>query len=392
MRLIPVLATATVLLFVVACGPADTSLDFGSVVTAPGEPLVIGVSVARTGDTTGDAGRIERGVRLSVEEQGAIKGHLLVVDVRADGCTAEQSVAVAETFVAMGDVLGVVVPMCSPGCVSASLVYDDAHTLMVTPSCTASVLTNQGLETVFRIAWNDELGAIGGARFAARELKAKRVYAVNDGTFYGKTQRDAFKVTLKERGGRLIADETINAAEWDFTALVADIRAAEPDMVFFGGFLPAARFLVQQLRYAGVTAPFMGGDALWDAEGFVATANGAAEGAYVTDAGPLRDTPSDDFSRRYRERWGEDPGPFSALGYDAAHLILRAAEKTARTRDGGVLIDRRSLRDKVLQSDYTAATGRLRFFPSGERRGSASAVVRRVENGAFVVVTEFEAK
>jgi branched-chain amino acid transport system substrate-binding protein len=171
------------LLSTAACGPTDHSVDFGSLMLAPGEPLLLGVSVAHTGDTTGDAVRIERGVRLAVEQVGALVGHPLSVEVRDDGCSAEGSVAVARAFTAAPQVVGVVGPMCSRGCVPASLVYDDAKMVMITPTCTASVLTRQGLETIARVIWNDEFAAVGGARFAAGELKVKRVYAVNDGTF-----------------------------------------------------------------------------------------------------------------------------------------------------------------------------------------------------------------
>src|SRR5262245_21748596 len=203
----------TLAALVAACGQSDHSQEFGKASAQPGRPLVVGVSVARTGDDSGDAQRIERGVRLAVEEGGTVP---VEVQVRDDGCSAEGSVAVAKAFAAMPELLGVVGPMCSRGCIPASLVYDEAKLVMVTPSCTATVLTEQRLETVFRVAWNGELPATAGGKYAARELKARRVYAVNDGTFYGKTQRDAFKVALEDRGGELIADDTISADEWDF--------------------------------------------------------------------------------------------------------------------------------------------------------------------------------
>jgi len=173
-RLVSILSVVLVALLA-ACGEPDRSEDYGTIVIPDGAALVIGVSVALTGDGSGDAQRIERGVRLAVEEAGALKGHPLAVLVRDDGCSAEGSIAAAQAFTAAGDVTGVIGPMCSRGCIPASLVYDDAKMLMLTPSCTASVLTGQTLETVFRVAWNGEAAAIGGAKFASRDLKAKRV-------------------------------------------------------------------------------------------------------------------------------------------------------------------------------------------------------------------------
>ena len=390
-RLAAILALA-VMVLLTACGEPDRSEDYGTIVVPDGKPLVLGVSVALTGDSSGDAQRIERGVRLAVEEVETLKGHPLAVLVRDDGCSAEGSVAAAEAFTAADDIAGVIGPMCSRGCIPASLVYDDAKMLMLTPSCTASVLTGQALETVFRIAWNGEAAAIGGAKFASKDLKAKRVYAVNDSTFYGKQQRDAFKETLKHHDGRLIADEYISADEWDFTTLVTDIKAAQPDAIYFAGFLPAGRFLIQQLRYHGVKAPFIGSDVLLDVDAFIAESNTAAQGAYVTDTRPVEGKKYADFARRYRERWGEDPGRFSAHGYDAAHVLIAAIERVADSDDGVLVIDKWDLRMAMFRTDRQGASGKIQFFPNGERvlKHAAVAVIKRVDGSRFETIKEIK--
>ena len=389
-RALCALSIVSALVLLAAYGEPDRSEEYGTIVLAPGQPLTIGVSVALTGDGSGDAQRIERGVRLAVEEAGAIKGQPLTVTVRDDGCSAEGSLAAAEAFIADPSVAGVIGPMCSRGCVPASIVYDDAKMVMLTPSCTASVLTGQVLDTTFRLAWNGEIAAKGGAKFVANELKAKRVYAINDSTFYGKQQRDAFKFALKQRGGRLIADEYISAEEWDFTALVADVKAAKPDLIYFAGFLPAGRFLIQQLRYHGVTAPFMAADALSDTEAFIRESTTAAEGAYLTDARPLQGKAYPQFARAYRERWGGDPGAFSAQGYDAAAVLIATLKKVAKQRDGGLVIDKRDLRYAIFDTDRNGASGEVKFWGNGERKKAATPVILRVQGDRFVTVKEYK--
>jgi branched-chain amino acid transport system substrate-binding protein len=383
------LALTAALLCTAACSKRDVINEYGTIEIAPGRPIIIGVSVALTGDDSGDGRAIEQGVRLAVDEVNRTTGRPIEVMVLDDGCSAEGSIAAARRFTAAAGVVGVIGPMCSRGCVPASLVYDEAKMVMITPACTASVLTGQGFETVFRVAWSDELAAAAGARFAAEALKAKRVYAVNDQTFYGKTQRDAFKVSLEERGGRLVADEKIDAGEWDFTGLVADIKAARPDLIYFGGFLPAGRFLIQQLRYAGVSAPFMAGDALADTRRFIAESNTAADGAYITDVRPAQGPSYAGFARRYRERWGDTPGGLSAYGYDAAQTLLRAVEKAAADKGGTLHIDQEKLRDAVADTDFNGASGRVQFLHTGERRVAGVAVILRARGEGFEVVKEY---
>jgi len=390
MTLRPALVLGLFSLLLAACAAPDRSREYGTISARPGEPLLIGVSVALTGDSSGDAQAIERGVRLAVEQAPPLKGHTLDVRVLDDGCSAERSIAAAQAFAAMPDLIGVIGPMCSRGCLPASLVFDEAKLLMVTPTCTAASLTGQGLPTIFRVVWNGELPMIGGAKFAAGQLKAKRIFAITDGTFYGKTQRDRFKVILEDRGGDLIADEQVRADEWDFTTLVQQVQAAQPDLVFFGGFLPAATFLIQQLRYNGVRAPFLGGDALLDEERFIAAANSAAEGAYLTDARPHEGKRYPDFARRYHARWSSEPAAAAAYAYDAARALLEAAAEVAESRQATVSIDKRALRNEIFRTDFQGATGRLRFFRNGDRVAGAIAVIKQVRNGRFEVVKEYE--
>jgi len=391
-RSVVVVLLPLLLWLAVACGEPDTSLEFGEVEVAAGEPIVIGLSVALTGDTSGDAQNIERGVRLAFEQAEAVKGHPLALEIADDGCSAEGSIAVARAFAPRADVAGVIGPMCSRGCVPASLVYDEAKLLMLTPSCTGSALTGQVLDTIMRVAWNGEAAAIGGARFVAGQLKAKRVYAVNDSTVYGKQQRDAFKETLKLRGGRLIADEYVQSEDWDFTHIVADVKEKQPDAVYYAGFLPAGRFLIQQLRYHGVSAPFIGSDALLDEEAFIRESNTAAQGAYLTDARSVDGKKYETFARAYQERWGADPGPWSAQAYDAAVVLIEAIKKTAELRDETLIIDRRELRDAAFRTDRHGASGKIGFWPNGERRyhDAVVAVIKRVDGNQFDEVREYE--
>lgn len=378
-------------LLLAACGETTTE-PFGTLSVPAGEPLVIGLSLDQHGARAGDARTIERAVRLAVEQFEQDRALPLRIEIRDDGCDPRRAYAVAEEFATVPGIAGVIGPMCSGACVEAARAYDEAKLLMLTPSCTGHTVVNQGLETVYRVAWSGDLGPVYGARYAAGELKARRVYAVNDYTFYGKTQRDAFKTQLEDRGGDLIADEILDGAEWDFTSLVADIKAARPDLIFYGGYLPAGRFLIQQLRYAGVTAPVMVGDALRDAAGFIGTADGAAEGVYVLDAEPLHGKNWDAFARAYRERWDEEPGAFGGQGYDAARVLLRALEKTVQRDGRGYRVDREKLRDKVGRTDMQGATGRVRFFPNGERVAGGVPVVLQVENGVFVEVKRYKAE
>jgi branched-chain amino acid transport system substrate-binding protein len=170
--------------------------------------------------------------------------------------------------------------------------------------------------------------------------------------------------------------------------MVRSIAAARPDLVFYAGFLPAGARLLQQLRAAGLSAPFMAGDAL-RSDAFVQQAGAAAEGAYLCDARPLEGDGYAEFARRYRERWGDDPGPFSAQAFDAMTALLRALDRTAERHGDALLLDRRDLLDTLMDTDFkSGASGRIRFYPNGDRQKVAHLVVFQVRERRFEQVYE----
>ena len=56
-------------------------------------------------------------------------------------------------------------------------------------------------------------------------------------------------------GGEIVAAETINPDDKDFSAVISKVKAAKPDAVFYGGEYPQAGPLSQQAKAAGLDVP-----------------------------------------------------------------------------------------------------------------------------------------
>jgi branched-chain amino acid transport system substrate-binding protein len=373
---------------VLACGGGEKEGDWGKITIESGQPLKIGISTSLSGGTANLGRQIEKGARLAAEEKAQVKGHRIEVEAQDDGCGNQGSVSVANKFTSDAQVVGVVGPMCSSGCVPASAIYQDKKLVMLTPSCTGAAVVQQGHEVVFRIAWNDNIQGAGQAQFAKDDLKVKRVFAVNDQSIYAKGLKDAFKKNFEGGDRKIVGDEAITVGDKDFSALISKIKAANPDMVYFAGFVPEGTLLIQQLRQAGVNVPFMGADGIKDVDTFIKAAGTAAEGAYVTDGNPIKGKNYDDFARKYKDKWGEEVGVFSPQAYDAVQILLRALDKVAKESGGKLEIDRRALRDELAKTDYEGVSGRIQFEKNGDRKVAAGTLITQVKGGKFETVKE----
>ena len=58
----------------------------------------------------------------------------------------------------------------------------------------------------------------------------------------------------------MVAAETINPDDTDFSAVISKVKSASPEVVYYGGEYPQAGPLSQQAKSAGLTVPLMGGD------------------------------------------------------------------------------------------------------------------------------------
>ncbi|HEY3238376.1 MAG TPA: ABC transporter substrate-binding protein, partial [Acidimicrobiia bacterium] len=114
-------------------------------------------------------------------------------------------------------------------------------------------------------------------------------------------------------------------------------KAANVDMIFYGGYYNEAGRLKKQLTDAGVKAKFISGDGSLD-PGFVVSSGAAGgEGALLTCPCRLAtpDLPGKGgaFATKYKEVISKDPGTYSSEGYDAINILIAGIEAGNDSRD-----------------------------------------------------------
>ncbi|WP_152918174.1 branched-chain amino acid ABC transporter substrate-binding protein, partial [Ardenticatena maritima] len=157
------------------------------------EPVKIGFAAGLSGDVANLGIDMQNAAELAVEDKPEIKGHPVELVVEDSQCSGEGGTAVAQKFAADGKILGVVGHMCSSASIPASDIYEQAHIVMISPSSTAVALTNRGLETVNRVAWNDAVQGSAAAEYLYNELGVRKVAVIHDGSAYGQGLADVFK-------------------------------------------------------------------------------------------------------------------------------------------------------------------------------------------------------
>ena len=321
-------------------------------------------AIAWLGARTGEARRppFQNGAELAVylhnAEHPDCQVGYISFDSQGDPDLAKR---LAQTIVDDPQIIGVVGPGFSGESAAALPIFDDAGLPVITASATNPSLATEGWTVFHRVVGNDAAQGPAAAAFLAQTIGVERVAVIDDSGLYGKALTDLVAESLGERGIVVAPRGEVNPKRLDYSATVKAIVDIGVDAVYYGGVTEPGVRLLRQLRDAGSTAVFMGGDGILDSS-FISGVGIGSGGAYATCpcVDPARfDSPQREaFRDAYTKQFGEAPAGFTMEYFDAAQLLLEALDSGVTSR---IAMDR--WLDRV---DVAGITKQLSFAENGE--------------------------
>lgn len=362
------------------------------IVVEPGSSVTIGFAAGLSGEGIAPLGiDIRRGVELALEDRPTVVfddvEFEVVIDVQDSQCNAEGGQAIANRFTSDQSIVGVVGHMCSSSCIAAAPIYDSAGYTTISPSCTNPSLTLRDFTSFNRAVPSDGFQGVVAAQFIFEELGVTRIATIHDGSPYGEGLVEVMSEAFEDLGGEVVAADAVTVGDTDFRALLDEIAAEAPELIYFGGFPAEAARLIQQRADAGLEdVLFMGADGIQGTE-VIELSGEAAEGVYASAPVGTSSDALEAFLERYVETYEEEPpAPFHANGYDAFNILLDAIEATGEVDDdGNLILSREAIAEYVRSVEATEGlTGSLAADGTGELFSAEQSVI------AVSVVTDGE--
>ena len=318
----------------------------------------------------------ENGARLAIEDLNA-KGAMIdgkkvkwVLLAEDDASDPKQGTAVAQKLVDAG-AAGVVGHLNSGTTVPASKIYSAAGIPQISPATTSPVYTRQGFKTTFRVVANDNMIGAALARYAVETLKAKKIAVIDDRTAFGQGLADEFVKGIKAMPGGaalIVSRQYTTDKATDFNAILTQIRARQPDVVFYGGMDAVAGPMLRQMKALGIDArlvsgdgvcsekmPRLAGDALGEDKVTCVVAGGVTG---PQEAGLAA------FTARYEQRFKLPLQTYAPYAYDAV-MVLATAMQQARSPKPAVYLP------VLAKIQYQGVTGAIAFDAKGDLRNAA---------------------
>jgi branched-chain amino acid transport system substrate-binding protein len=380
-----------------ACGSNKSESGTSSSGGTTGKTATIGLSAPLSGSLSSLGLGMKNSVDLAVKQanqQQKVKGWTLKLDAEDDQAQANVGQQVASKLASQKDVVAVVGPLNSSVGQQEQPVYAQANVTQISPANTNPTLTQgpdystgtkkRPFASYFRTATTDAVQGPFAAQYLVQTAGKKKVALVNDKKTYGAGLVAEFKKEFTKEGGQVVAEETINPGDKDFSAVISKIKPSAPDALYYGGEYPEASLLSSQMKQANLNVPLMGGDGIFD-PAYIDVAKAAAEGDLATSVGaPAEslDTAKQFVSDYKAANYSEPFAAYGAYTYDAANVIIAAL---AQVLPGKSAVDdsvRQAVVKAVQGSSITGATGKVSFDEFGDTTNK-TLTVYKVTSGAW---------
>lgn len=336
-------------------------LSAGLLWGCPSETLQVAVVLPLSGELESYGESSRRGIELAMEDLQAVglsrPIELLIEDSGSDPATAVQ---VLEDLYSQG-ALAAIGGLSTGEAAAMVEVAEARERVLISPSSMSERLSREARH-FYRLAPSDHIAGNAMADFLGRNNKSiETVSVLAEDSLFLEGFDEGFRPTFEDRGGTVLEALVISEDADERSSQVRRVVAAKPDAVYLAGHGPRVSELIESLRGNSYRGQLLATQT-FASPSSIQTLGKKAVGVLLTHSAFGPETNSDEakeFSRKFQEKYGEEPDVFAAEAYDALRVLALAMEG----RPPVASEIRRGLRDEV--KDYPGVTGTLEFNEAG---------------------------
>jgi branched-chain amino acid transport system substrate-binding protein len=336
-------------------------------------PLTGGVSV------NGIGGRNSADLAVKLRNADAKTKYEYEMIVLDDECKPNVAVQVATKMAADKEIIAATTHYCSAAAIAT---VDTYHKFGLPVIVWGAVLP----DITYRNKY-PEIHRVNGTMINQNDANAelinrlgfKTIAVIHDTTDYGKGHNEYFAKAIEKAGkARIVGTFGVTADQQDFTSELTQIKALNPDVIYFGGLTPIGVRIRSQMDKLGIKAVLDG-------------TSGIVSDAFIQSLGPLAEdtlafregAPTDKlpggkfFMEKYNaQKYDSPPEAYGAFAYAGMDMILDTIEKVGPDR-------KKVIAELAQVKDRDSIVGKITFDDHGQ---NAVPVITKyvVQDGKFV--------
>ena len=343
-----------------------------------------------TGATAIYGTAVKNGAQIAVDEinaAGGINGKQIEYRFEDDQNDAEKSVNAYNTLKDWGMQMLVGTTTTAP-CIAVAGKTSSDNMFQITPSASSADAVVKG--NVFQVCFTDPNQGIGSADYIGSNNMASKVAVIYDSSdVYSSGIYEKFVQEAANQPFEIVSAEAFTAdSKTDFTVQLQKAQEAGAELVFLPIYYSEAALILSQANTMGYAPIFFGCDGmdgiLTGVEGFDTS---LAEGVILLTpfAADAADEKTQNFVKKYEEKYGETPNQFAADAYDAVYAVKAAIEQSGATPEDGTSAICDKLVSAMTQITLDGLTGDgMTWSASGEVNKAPKAM--KIVNGEYSLI------
>jgi branched-chain amino acid transport system substrate-binding protein len=327
-------------------------------------PIRVGATVSLSGDLAAPGSEQLQGMQMWVEDlnaRGELLGRgveLVYYDDHSDPAT---SARLYEKLISEDGVDLLLGPYSSDLTLEASTVAEKHGFPMVATGAASTRIWSRGYDNIFGVdapapTYMDLVID------SAHRVGLRRVALIYADTEFTREVAAGVRERAREKGMEVVFDERFPVGTSDFEPAVHGMRAADPDFVIGATYLDGSVALMRAAKRADLSPKafvFTVGPAL---EEFGAALGPDAEGVMgvVSWLRSVRQPGAQDFSFRFKQKYGYDASQYAVYGYGAGQ-VLEGAVRLAGS------VDKDAVREQLGSMIFRSLLGRYRVDETGQQ-------------------------
>lgn len=340
-----------------------------------GDAIHIAASAPLTGSAAAYGIETLNGVRLAVEEinaAGGIGGKAINLSEFDDQCDPTVAATAANQIISDSSIVAVVGDVCSSATLAQMPIFGRVHMPVLAATASNPQLSAKGFENFARIIPNDDIQGAASIDLGTKVLGYKRIAVLYPSDDYGQALLAIAQRTTAASGAEIVAAETyVTGTTNDFSSVLANIAAANPDALFLAGYYADMGAAVSQSvrAFGGKKIAFLA-NAQTQVPEYVSLAGAAADGTWVTNVYDINNPSKENqaFVSAYTKKFGAQPGIQAAAGYDNIYVLKQAIEDNKGSTE--------NLMPAIRATKYVGAMGPIQFDKQGDNIGGSLVVLQ----------------
>lgn len=389
--------TLVSLVFAAACGSATTTAPLEIVESVetvePVNTLQIGAALSLTGSLSNPGSLMKKGYDLWVEvvnEQGGItvgdKKYMIEIIYYDDQSDATTATKLTEKLITEDGVEFIFGPFGSGITLATSAISEKYQIPMIAPLANADNIYTRGFTYFFGILPAVIMGPPDQVRMLSELSNPPKTIAIiyPDDLFPTNTAND-FKLLAEENGMEVVAFEKVPKTATDLSALLAEIKSKNPDVILNSGYFETYLAIVRGAKELRINPLYIGGVGIVDMPDWVNTLGSDAEfttgHAWWSHVATWEDPVfggAEEYTRLFEEKYGETPEYHSAAS-SAAGVVFQMALQNAGT------LDKDKVRDAIRNTNLETLFGPIKYNDAGLNTVGRGVIVQ-IQNGVPITV------